>query len=75
MPVKKRAPTFVRLEDNLPRPVSGDGEVIVSIGEQDVIVRWEKGEAVEARPASDEGVPGIDMKIESKSLGAIQCYK
>jgi hypothetical protein len=64
--------TSIRLEDNPPRPASGDGEVVVSVGNQDVTVRWEKGKVIESRAASDEGFAG---DIQMKADGVIQCYK
>lgn len=72
MAEKKHGTTVVNLQDSPPQPVGGDGEVLMTIGEQDVIVRWQGGEIVDSRPASDDGASPIDIKV---TTDAIQCYK
>lgn len=79
MAAKQRGSTSITLQDAPPKPVSGNGEVLLKVGDQDVIVKWEKGKVVESRPASDDGMvsASLRMTIEGEPTldEAIQCYK
>jgi hypothetical protein len=52
------------IHGTLPRPVSGDGEIVLPIANNEVILVWEKGKIADARLASDEmtleEVDGVD---------------
>lgn len=44
----------ITIRGNLPRPVSGDGDVVIALTDNDLVLSWEKGSLKDARLASDE---------------------
>lgn len=68
----------VRLENNLPRPTSGTGSQVMTIGRNEVEIKWEGGKVVDlisqSKPAmrltamADAGSP-------PEMQDAVQCYK
>lgn len=74
---------MIELVDEAPRPSSGDGEVVVPVGDSSAILRWagNKIVAVEAMNAAD-GLDIFDMQMkfpggggDDKLLGIVTCRK
>jgi hypothetical protein len=76
MSAPTRTPSKITLENDPPRPASGDGEVIFNVGDKALTLTWRGNELVDVADASssfakDKG----GARIQVETLDAIQCYK
>ena len=59
--------------NTLPRPVSGDGEILITSGEGDVVLVWKKGQIEQAHLASDANVLMDAQTLEPETSGISSC--
>lgn len=67
-----------RGKNTLPRPATGDGEILITSGDDDVVLVWEKGNITRAHLASDPA-SNVDMKTlegeGSAGISSCECCK
>jgi hypothetical protein len=63
----------ITLFDNPPKPVGGNGEIIVDAAGHSVILTYEEGKLVSVSPASDDDEM-FDLKMTTTDAAAF-CYK
>lgn len=67
----------IEFDDNPPRPKGGTGEVIVKVGNSNVILNWVDDQITDVVAADEgEGIPDlIGMTMNEMKLGIVTCKK